>query len=215
MHYRSWLTTSSIGAIVVLSVLSFFHLLAPPTLGILEALLLLSVGLLVAFGQPSHHPQRRLAVSAILATIVGVVWWINPLLFIYVPGIGSCLFLAVLCFLSLMPGHDPAITRIARIERGELNDELCIYTRAVTWAWALFLSALCIESIALAAFASLETSLLFVNVINYILVAVFFLLEYAYRHIRLRNYTHSSPISLMVRLAKHGILGLVKYQNRK
>jgi len=86
------------------------------------------------------------------------------------------------------------------------------YTRRVTWAWALFFTGLLIEAVALIAFAPIETTLLFLNLINYVLIALFFVAEYVYRRIHLRHYTHISPLILAARLSRRGIMSVIKYR---
>jgi len=122
--------------------------------------------------------------------------------------------LAGFCFYSLRPGSEPAITRIARMERDDFDDVVYAYTRGVTWAWALFFTGLVVEAVTLIAFAPIETTLLFLNLVNYVLIAVFFLAEYIYRRIRLRHYTHMSPLTLAARLSRRGFMSLIRYREQ-
>jgi len=122
-------------------------------------------------------------------------------------GFGIALPLAVnlaLCWLfgrTLAAGREPMIARFARIERGaELPADLARYARALTAAWTGFFFAMAAVSLGLALWASVAAWSLFTNVINYALVALFFVGEYMVRRIRFRHYRHLSPIEVMRRL---------------
>ena len=122
-------------------------------------------------------------------------------------GLGIALPLAVnltLCWLfgrTLPAGREPMIARFARIERGaELPPDLARYTRRLTVAWTVFFAAMAAISLGLAVWGSLAVWSLFTNVINYALVALFFIGEYVVRRVRFRHYRHLSPIEVMRRL---------------
>jgi uncharacterized membrane protein len=110
----------------------------------------------------------------------------------------------ILCFLfarTLRGGSEPLITRFARVERGgQLPAELARYTRRLTIAWAAFFALMAATSAALALWGSFAAWSLFTNVLNYALVVVFFVAEYAYRRVRYRQYPHASPADVVRRL---------------
>ncbi|TPW13614.1 MAG: ketosynthase [Halothiobacillaceae bacterium] len=214
MRYGLWLSWGSVLLIMALSVLTLMHLIEVTTLGIGEALLLCTAWLGIRIGSGSPLTVYSLMACAGSLLLVMVVWWIQPLLFIYVPALGINLLLAVFMFSSLRPGSEPAITRIARIERDEFNAELYAYTRGVTWAWALVFTGLIIEAVGLIAFASAETTLLFLNLLNYLFIVLFFLAEYLYRRMRLRHYSHMPLLTLAARLSRRGVMGLIRYRTR-
>jgi uncharacterized membrane protein len=121
--------------------------------------------------------------------------------------LGIALPLAVnlaLCWLfgrTLAAGREPMIARFARLERGEpLPDDLARYARRLTVAWAVFFATMAAISLALAAWGPLAVWSLFTNVINYALVALFFVGEYVVRRLRFRHYRHLSPIEVVRRL---------------
>lgn len=92
---------------------------------------------------------------------------------------------------SLRGREVPLITRIARASRGgELPPELVPYTRGVTWLWTLTLAGMALLSIALAAFAPLEWWSLFTNLLNYLILAAIFPLEYLWRRLRFHHLEH-------------------------
>ena len=121
--------------------------------------------------------------------------------------LGVALPLAVnlaLCWLfgrTLAAGREPMIARFARLERGaELPADLARYARALTVAWTGFFAAMAAVSLGLALWGSVLAWSLFTNVVNYALVALFFVGEYVVRRIRFRHYRHLSPIEVVRRL---------------
>lgn len=82
---------------------------------------------------------------------------------------------------SLLPDKTPIITQYAIYFRGELDPKAVIYTRRVTKVWVLFFIFLAVESLLLALFASIEIWSLFVNILNYLFIALLFAGEYYIR----------------------------------
>ncbi|HVS26595.1 MAG TPA: hypothetical protein VHE58_04775 [Burkholderiales bacterium] len=99
--------------------------------------------------------------------------------------------------MSLREGREPVISRIARLERGELPAELAQYTRRLTWIWTVFFALMALLSILLAAFAPLTVWSLFSNLVNYLLVGFLFFGEFVYRRIRYRHYHHAPPFQVI------------------
>ena len=93
---------------------------------------------------------------------------------------------------TLRPGHEPLITRLARRVHGKLPPQLRAYTRRLTAAWCVFFAAQIVASALLFRFASLSHWSLFVNVLNFPLLALMFIGEYAYRLMRHRDFPHAS-----------------------
>ena len=95
------------------------------------------------------------------------------------------------------------MSRFARIHRGgELAPDLARYTRNLTAAWAVFFLVMAVISATLAVTGPLAAWSLFSNLLNYLLVVLFFVLEYAYRRVRYRHHPHASPWQMIVRLAR-------------
>lgn len=135
------------------------------------------------------------------------VFYLRPDTMIYFSPIGIGLILASIFLTTLAPGQEPLITRFARLERqGVLPDELRIYTRKLTWSWALFFCLLVLESALLALFAPVETFLLFSNTLNYTFVGGFFVIEYVYRRIRYRHHSHPSILHLITTIARSRVI---------
>lgn len=101
---------------------------------------------------------------------------------------------------SLRRGQVPIVTRVARAIRGTLPPELERYTRHVTQWWVAFLIAQALSSILLARYATPEFWSLMTNIVQYLILAAAFLLEYAYRRIRFRHLDHESFPTLVAAL---------------
>jgi len=93
---------------------------------------------------------------------------------------------------TLWHGKEPLVTRLARRVHGTLPPELAAYTRRVTVAWCVFFTAQMVTSVLLFNFASLDNWSLFINVLNFPLLAFMFIGEYGYRFIRHRDFPHAS-----------------------
>lgn len=91
---------------------------------------------------------------------------------------------------SLRAGHVALVTRIAQAINGQLKPEGLHYTRRVTQMWVLVLLALTVAEAGLALFAPLPVWSLFSNGVNYLIVALVFLLEYLYRRHRFPQDNH-------------------------
>jgi uncharacterized membrane protein len=93
---------------------------------------------------------------------------------------------------TLRAGQEPLVSRLARRVHGALPSELAAYTRYVTYAWCIFFTAQIVVSALLFKFAPLGTWSLFINVLNFPLLALMFIGEYAYRIICHREFPHAS-----------------------
>ena len=93
---------------------------------------------------------------------------------------------------TLGRGKEPLITRLARRVHGQLPPAMQTYTRSLTVAWCCFFGAQVAVSALLFAFAPLDTWSAFVNLLNLPLLALMFMVEYAYRVTRHRNFPHAS-----------------------
>ena len=111
---------------------------------------------------------------------------------LYLPPIAISLALMGLFGATLRRGREPLVTRFCRLERGDVTRELYVYTRRLTWLWTVFFGMMALEALWLARYASLEIWSLFTNILNYLIIATLFVVEYLYRTLRYRNYTHAS-----------------------
>lgn len=168
----------------------------------------LAVGLIMGLTVQSGPVARLgLAVLAMAACLAGLA--LQPQLTVGLLPVLVNLLLARLFQMTLQPGVEPLITRIARIARQEtvLPPELVAYTRRLTAAWMWLFLALTANSLLLAGFASTATVILFANTLNLVFMAVFFLLENLYRLYRYRNYRHTPLVRLLATLVRHGWRG--------
>lgn len=93
---------------------------------------------------------------------------------------------------SLRAGQTPLVTRVAQSIRGALPPELTTYTRHVTQWWVLILIAQVISSALLAWYATPEFWSLMTNIVQYLIIAAVFVIEYGYRRWRFRHLPHES-----------------------
>ena len=85
---------------------------------------------------------------------------------------------------TLMAGREPLITRYCRLDLGAVPEECRGYTRALTALWSVLFGALALECLLLQELASPATWSLFVNVVNYGLMAALFIGEHVVRSLR-------------------------------
>jgi len=114
-----------------------------------------------------------------------------------VPHAAAYLFMLWLFGRTLARGREPIITRVARRVRGSLPPEMESYTRGLTIAWCVFFAAQLAASALLLGFGFLEAWSLFVNVLNFPLVALMFVGDYLYRVIRYRHLPQSSILAVV------------------
>jgi uncharacterized membrane protein len=93
---------------------------------------------------------------------------------------------------TLRQGNEPLVTRLARHVHGTLPPAMAAYTRRVTIAWCVFFAAQLAVSLLLFGFASLNHWSLFINVLNFPLLASMFIGEYVYRKIRHGDFLRAS-----------------------
>ncbi len=195
-------TRALVALAVVLSV--SFALLAhaavlrdvPSALGVV--LSVVPLVLLLAFA--ARRGRRLLAAAATLAG-AGVALWLGwdelerhftDLFFLEHAGLNVAL--AAIFGRTLRSGEEPLVTRFARIVHGELPPGVASYTRGVTIAWTLFFVAMVAASCALY-FAGLHAAWSFLaSILNPVLVAAMFVVEYALRH---RMLPHLEPVGIL------------------
>lgn len=89
--------------------------------------------------------------------------------------------------LSLRPGEEALVSRLARRVEPIPTTAVMSYTRGVTWLWTIFCIAQLLVSACLLTMAPLTVWSAFVNVANVPLVITTFLAEYAVRRWRFRR----------------------------
>lgn len=144
--------------------------------------------------------QRRGGMALALLGVLGIALLVAregllPLLYwqpVIIGALGGWLFGR-----TLVSGRVPLITRLARLARGELPPELLRYTRQVTLAWTLVFALLTLELLLLRLWATPTVWSLFANAINYLLIALFFVGEYAVRVVLFRHLEHPGFVSYL------------------
>lgn len=143
-----------------------------------------------------------------LPIVVGGLWGIqrsaSPVLALYIAPIIGPTFMAWVFGHTLLAGETPLIEQFVRILHPKdepPDDAVWPYARRLTLVWTMLFVALSLTNLTLAALAAPDGLLLangvrppitvpqawwslFANVISYVLVAVFFMAEYAYRRRR-------------------------------
>ena len=109
-----------------------------------------------------------------------------------IPHAAIYLFLLWLFGRTLLHGNEPLITRLARRVHGVLQPDLEAYTRGLTATWCGFFAAQLVISGLLFEFASPGSWSLFVNLMNFPLLALMFVGEYLYRVTRHPRFPHAS-----------------------
>jgi uncharacterized membrane protein len=157
--------------------------------------------------------------------LVGVAcWWLStveqPILLLYLPPIVVPAFLAYVFGNTLRPGRTPLIAQLIRLLHApgdEPESAVWSYARRLTAAWTVLFVALATFNVALAALAepdglmraggydpplavSHEVWSLFTNLIEYLIVAAFFVIEYAYRRQRFPRQPYRNMFDFLRRL---------------
>jgi uncharacterized membrane protein len=191
------------------------------------ALLGVALGLLIFVPMLPALSRGSVAAWLAVAPIAAGLWWVSqsthatlPLYIapVLVPG-----FMAGVFGSTLLAGQIPLIERVIRLmEPGadgtdEPEPEVRAYARTLTRAWTLFFIALSATNLVLGLLAEPNGLLLaggitppvtvpqewwslFANVIGYLLVAAFFLIEYAYRRRRFPRQPYRNMLDFFLRV---------------
>jgi uncharacterized membrane protein len=137
---------------------------------------------------------------ALLAPLV----WVPIEALLRAPPVIIYLALAAWFGRTLLPGRQPLISGFASLERGELEPVFARYTRRLTVMWSAFFAVMAVVSAALALLADAEAWSHFTNGVNYVLIALLFFGEYAYRRVRYSQYRHASLLRMIQMLLTAG-----------
>src|SRR5512135_1104809 len=156
---------------------------------------------LLAWSALAARVRPALAALSGLALGLGALW---PAAVLFAPPLAVYLALAGAFAATLRNGHEPMVSRFARIERGsELPPDLARYTRVLTGLWVLFFVIMATISFALAFAGPRELWSVFTNLVSYALLALFFVGEYLYRRIRFRHHRHAGLVEFLRRLPSY------------
>lgn len=98
---------------------------------------------------------------------------------------------------SLARGQAPLVTRIAEAARGPLAPEIRQHTRRVTQLWAVALALMFAVALLLSITGPQSLWSLFTNVINYVVMALLFAGEYAYRRWRFPDHDRGGFVAYL------------------
>jgi uncharacterized membrane protein len=164
---------------------------------------------LVAWAFATGWLSTLVATFVAACTLACGLWLAShlPGTLLYVPPVAINLALCAFFARTLRHGCEPLVSRFARIERrGQLAPDLARYTRNLTQAWAGFFVLMAAISATLAVTGPLAAWSLFSNILNYVLVVLFFILEYVYRRVRYRHHLHASPWQMICRLRNYRVI---------
>ncbi len=125
------------------------------------------------------------------------------LLPLYVPPVLVPAFLAWVFGQTLLPGRTPLIERLVHMLHAPdavPEPAALVYARHLTLAWTVLFVVLAVTNLLLAAFAGPEQWSLFANLIAYVIVVAFFVVEYAYRRRRFPRQPYRNMLDFVQRL---------------
>ncbi|MDX2314392.1 MAG: hypothetical protein QNL90_10005 [Gammaproteobacteria bacterium] len=128
--------------------------------------------------------------GALISAAIVLWWWGKAVDVMFLPPVLVNLGLMVLFGKTLLSGATPLVSRVASLWRGTLDPVVSRYTRRVTIAWTVFFALMALESIGLALFTPVHVWSFFTNFLNYVLVSLFFVVEYQLRFVCLPNHKH-------------------------
>ena len=173
------------------------------------ACLLWAVAASMALNAWRKQGRKRL-VLALLAAGHFALGWLQasaaafdaPLALILPPTLGNLAVSGIFAY-TLLPGHEPAILRVARVSRGDVPADLAAYARRVTWVWAILPAAIMLTALSALLLAGLSAWSWIANVANPVLLLVTFLGEHLVRGWTFPQYGRPSVIwTLSVMLDK-------------
>ncbi|MDB5804361.1 MAG: hypothetical protein JWN73_1683 [Betaproteobacteria bacterium] len=166
-----------------------------------------SLPLLLFAWWAATRPRHRTVAVIALAVATATLFWVDVRGFgdiaYGIPHAVVYLSLAWIFGHTLLPGHEPLITGLAKRVHGELPPEIVEHTRYVTWAWALFCVGQVGLSALLYAFVGIDAWSLFITVLNVPLLGLMFVLEYAVRVLRFPDHPQASIAQAIRAFTEH------------
>jgi uncharacterized membrane protein len=199
------------GSVVCYPILVHVFVVQETPRAALVALIVMSATLLllhVALRRPGNGPfwillYGLLALAGVLSLVGGRV------LALFLPQVIINLSLALMFGVTLRRGRTPLIERFMRLQYGDaMHPVLVPYARRLTWIWTLFLVAMAAISVGLALFGTLKAWSLFTNIVNYLLVAILFVAQFAYSRLHYRVHASRGLWQSMAYAVKNSIHGL-------
>lgn len=177
--------------------------------GVAAAMAVNAMGTAAGASAEGTGGRRRagLAVAAALVAALGGLQAAAPafdprLGLVLPPTLGNLAVSSVFAY-TLLPGHEPAILRVARVSRGQVPADLAAHARRVTWVWAVLPAAIMLAALSALALSGLGAWSWIANVANPVLLLVTFLGEHLVRGWKYPQYGRPSVIwTLSVMLDK-------------
>lgn len=151
----------------------------------------------------------RLPLLALLSLAGALGWAHGDLLLAYyrwaylIQHAGAMTLLGAMFGRTLLPGHEPMVTRFARYTHASLSPRVARYTRGVTWAWTLFFAAMALASPALFAALPPRSWALFAEGLTPLLVLTLFVAEYLVRLRALPAHERAGPLQAVLAYARY------------
>lgn len=164
----------------------FYPLVAFTSLSLNHPLFIIGYLLLILFviSLDKFLERHWLSASLLFISIAFILYLTQQVEFqylLFLPPLLIIFSLFVLFSQSLVAGNTPLISLYAKLLGDKLEERHLRYNRKLTILWSVFFFAMGISSILLALFASFDNWSLFTHVISYLLVALFFVIEFMYR----------------------------------
>lgn len=187
-------------AAIALGALATIHLAVlqeQPDLAV--AFLLWGLAAAIAFGALRAAGRKAVfaAVVALVLAALGALQAVAPtfapqVALVLPPTLGNLAVSGLFAY-TLLPGHEPAIVRVARISRGEPPPEpLASHARRVTWIWALLPALVAAVALMALGLGGIHAWSWIANVANPVILCATFLGEHLYRGWRLPQFGRPS-----------------------
>ena len=170
----------SIAMMVIYPLIAFISLSLERPLFIIGYLLIII--LVMGLDKCQHHRWfSAVILFSIIASILYFIQQANIQYLLFLPPLLIIFSFFMLFAQSLAAGKTPLISLYAKLLGDKLEERHLRYNRNLTILWSVFFFVLGTSSILLALFGSFDNWSLFTHVISYLLVAVFFVIEFIYR----------------------------------
>ncbi len=162
-------------------------------------LLLLGV-LLVSTGLFLSH--RYKASAYVLFGAMGLYFaayyiFSNHITILFIPPLLGSLFLLWLFGRSLAPGRTALISQFANAYHGELPPPVALYTRRVTMIWTVYFAVFAVSVLYLGFISPSSGGSFYINLFNYMMIALLLVGEYLIRINRFKDLQHPSFIGFI------------------
>lgn len=184
-------------ALVFVGLVHAAAVLGMPALGVLALAVVCFIN--IAVNRLTEGTRRALLIWSILAglmmlMLIGTLRGFDDLAkIILLPPVVLNGFFLYIFGRTLLPRREPLITRIRRLEVGEVTPELAIYTRRLSIYWVVYFAVSLLASVLLAIYADLATWSWVANMAGPAIGIAYFLLEHLYR---VHRFGHIPPVSI-------------------